>query len=111
MLSVIIPSYKDPLLNKTVDDLLQKAKGDIEIICILDGYWCAPIDDPRVKVIHFGKNRGMREAINAGVRLAKGEYIMRESIKSPLESRYASGCKGQGVATIFIGDRVCMMPT
>ena len=77
MLSVIIPSYKDPLLNKTVEDLLIKSKGDIEIICVLDGYWAAPINDSRVKVIHFGKNRGMREAINAGVTMAKGEYIMR----------------------------------
>jgi len=77
MLSIIIPSYKDPLLNKTVESLLENAKGDIEIICVLDGYWMAPIDDPRVKVIHLGKNRGMREAINAGVAISKGEYLMR----------------------------------
>ena len=77
MLSIIIPSYKDPLLNKTVESLLEKAKGDIEIICVLDGYWAAPIGDTRVKVIHLGKNRGMREAINAGVAISKGEYLMR----------------------------------
>ena len=79
MLSIIIPSYKDPLLHKTIDDLLDKAGGEIEIIPVLDGYWPEiPIkDDPRIKVVHLGKNRGMRGAINAGVLVSKGEYLMR----------------------------------
>lgn len=77
MLSIIIPSYRDLLLNKTVESLLQNAEGEIEIICVMDGYWQVPIDDPRVKIIHLGKNRGMRGAINAGVAISKGEFIMR----------------------------------
>ena len=77
MLSIIIPSYHDPLLIKTVESLLENAEGDIEIICILDGYWTAPLDDPRVRVVHLGHNRGMREAINAGVAVAGGDYLMR----------------------------------
>ena len=78
-LSVIIPSYKDPLLHKTIDDLLFKSelgKG-IEIIAVLDGYWTVVKNDPRVRVVHLGKNRGMREAINAGVAVARGEFLMR----------------------------------
>lgn len=79
MLSIIIPSYKDPLLQKTIDSLLENAEGEIEIIAILDGYWPNPPlrDDKRLKIIHLGKNRGMRGAINAGVSIAKGEYLMR----------------------------------
>jgi len=77
MISIIIPSYKDPLLNKTVRSLLDNAEGEIEVICVMDGYWQVPVDDPRVKVIHHGKSKGMREAINAGVAISKGEYIMR----------------------------------
>lgn len=77
MLSIIIPSRNEKYLNRTVEDLLQKAKGDIEIIEILDGYWEAPIDDKRVKVIHFGKSKGMRAAINAGVAIAKGRYLLK----------------------------------
>lgn len=77
MISVVIPSYKDPLLNKTVESLLANAEADIEVICVMDGYWQAPVDDKRVRVIHIGKNQGMRNAINTGVRLARGEYIMR----------------------------------
>jgi len=81
-LSVIIPSYRDPLLEKTIKDILEKSElGDeIEIIACLDGYWPPAeliIDDKRVIYLHLGKNRGMRRAINAGVDIAKGEYLMR----------------------------------
>jgi glycosyltransferase involved in cell wall biosynthesis len=79
MLSVVIPSYKDPLLHKTIESLLENAEGEIEIIAVLDGYWPSQliINDPRVRVVHLGRNRGMREAINAGVAIARGEYLMR----------------------------------
>ncbi len=80
-LSVIIPSYKDPLLQKTINSLLENSElGEaMEIIVVLDGYWPDPPlqDDKRVKQLHLGKNRGMRGAINAGVSIAKGEFIMR----------------------------------
>ena len=80
-LSVIIPDWKDPYLINTIDDLLTgSALGDqLEIIAIFDGHW--PTfqlrGDPRVKYIHLGRNRGMRGAINAGVAIAQGEFIMR----------------------------------
>lgn len=79
-LSVIIPSYKDPLLTKTTESLLDSSElpvDQLEIVIVMDGYWQAPVDDPRVKVVHLGKNRGMREAINAGVKVSTGQYIMR----------------------------------
>ena len=80
-LSVIIPSWKDPLLVKTIDSLLENSglKNELEVIAVLDGYW--PTfelrEDPRVRYVHLGKNGGMRNAINAGVRVATGKYIMR----------------------------------
>lgn len=79
MLSVVIPAYKDPFVHPTIDSLLENAKGEIEIIVVLDGFWPeTPIkDDKRIKIVHLGKNRGMRGAINAGVRVAKGEFILR----------------------------------
>lgn len=80
-LSVVIPSYKDPLLIKTIDSLLATSElGDrLEIIAVLDGYWPSfeLREDPRVRYIHLGKNRGMRGAINAGVEVARGEFLMR----------------------------------
>jgi glycosyltransferase involved in cell wall biosynthesis len=81
-LSIIIPSYRDPLLIKTIDSLLTNSVlniGELEIIAVIDGY--EPTfelkQDPRVKYIKLGKNRGMRGAINAGVDIAKGEFFMR----------------------------------
>ena len=77
MLSCIIPSYKDPSIHKTIQSILDNAVGEVEVIAVLDGYWVEIINDPRVKVLHLGRNRGMRGAINAGVAIAKGEYLMR----------------------------------
>lgn len=78
-LSVVIPSYKDPLLHKTIQSLLNNATGQIEVIPVLDGYWPKDLlpEDDRVKIVHLGKNRGMRRAINAGVDVAIGEFLMR----------------------------------
>lgn len=62
MVSVIIPSYKDQYLPKTIDSLLENARGEIEVIVVLDGYWTKLKDDSRVRIVHLGKNRGMRGA-------------------------------------------------
>jgi len=79
MLSVVIPSYKDVLVHKTVESLLDNSEGAIEIIVVIDGYKMkkALVNDIRVIGIQLDKNVGMREAINRGVYASKGEYIMR----------------------------------
>lgn len=79
MLSAIIPAYKDQFLYKTIDSLLDNAVGPIEVIVVLDGYWPDPPikSDERIKLLHLGKNRGMRGAINAGVSIASGEFLLR----------------------------------
>jgi glycosyltransferase involved in cell wall biosynthesis len=79
MISIIIPTFKDPFLQKTIDSLFENSQGEIEIIPVLDGYVPeVPIKkDPRVKVVILSKNQGMRAAINAGIVKAKGEFIMK----------------------------------
>lgn len=82
MLSIIIPSRNKPewiFLQKTVDDLLEKAKGEIEIIIILDGFRPDPPlkEDKRITIIYHQEAQGMRQGINEGVNIAKGKYIMK----------------------------------
>lgn len=82
MLSVIIPSRSAQWLKQTVNDLLNKAEGDVEVIVVYDGRWPEPDEmppaDPRVVQMYHGElhnNLGMRASINAGVKLSKGEYL------------------------------------
>ncbi len=77
--SIVIPSNKEIFLQKTIDDIVKKAKGDYEIIAVLDGYWPDPIlkDYPNLHLIHKTNVEGMRPAINDAVRISKGDYIMK----------------------------------
>lgn len=79
MVSIIIPCYKDPYLQKTIDSLLENAQGKIEIIPVLDGYSPPkPLKkNKRVKPIVLLNNIGMRSAINMGIKKAKGKFIMK----------------------------------
>lgn len=79
MLSVIIPTYHEPYLAKTIESLLNNAKGEVEIIPVLDGWqpeYALP-QDPRVKILKLIKNLGPRGATNAGIEKSKGEFIMK----------------------------------
>lgn len=78
-LSIIIPSRDEPFLSQTVDDILKKATGDIEVIAILDGYWPNPPlhDDKRLIQFHRGTAMGMRNGIRSAFEIARGEYLMK----------------------------------
>lgn len=106
--SVVIPSRSAQWLKKTVQDLLDKAEGDVEVIVVYDGRWPEPEEmppnDPRVIQMHHGEvhsNYGMRPSINAGVRLAGGEYIMiideQCAVSQGYDVRLASTCQDDWV--------------
>ena len=73
----------EQFLPQTINDLLTKARGDIEIIVVLDGYWpVQPIERDNLKVItlhHGGQhaNYGMRASINLGAKVATGTHLMK----------------------------------
>lgn len=80
--SVIIPSRSPEYLQRTVDDVLNKAKGEVEVIVVFDGIWPDPMlkPDDRVRIIHQGtihNSPGMRAAINAGMSMAELDYVMK----------------------------------
>ncbi len=82
--SVVVPIYKvEKYLRECVDSILSQTFTDYELILVDDG---SPDDcprlcdeyaakDPRVKVIHQ-KNAGQACARNAGIKAAKGEYLI-----------------------------------
>jgi len=77
-LSVVIPNRNSPFTTKTIQDVLEKAVGNVEVIVNVDENWPDPlVEDTRVTYIHPGSPRGMRWGINSAVALAKGKYIMK----------------------------------
>ena len=83
LISVIVPIYKvEKYLDKCVESIVGQTYRDIEIILVDDGSpdkcpemcdeWAKK--DERIKVIHK-KNGGLSDARNAGLSIAKGEYI------------------------------------
>lgn len=82
-ISVIVPIYKvEPYLRRCVDSLLQQTCENFELILVDDGSPdnCGAICDEyaamddRVRVIHK-PNGGLSDARNAGLEIARGEYI------------------------------------
>lgn len=83
LISVIVPVYKvEEYLNKCVDSILTQTYRKLEIILVDDGSPdnCPTICDEyakcdrRVIVIHK-ENGGLSDARNAGIEIARGEYI------------------------------------
>lgn len=78
----MIPSRNQsnwPFTQKTVDDLFNKAQGEIEVIVVLDGYQLNPPlkDHKNLITVHNNISKGMRPAINAAASIAKGDFIMK----------------------------------
>lgn len=83
MLSIIIPARTEKFLNRTIQDVLEKATGEIEMFVVLDGYdevKYEPVTDKRVKYIRlpnpYNNERHKRQAINVGVSISRGKYVM-----------------------------------
>jgi len=79
MVTIIIPALNEKYLQQTIDNVLENAEGDIEIIAICDGYWPDPSikDHPDVRMIHNTIPRGQRHSINDAARIAQGKFIMK----------------------------------
>lgn len=83
-ISIIVPVYNvEQYLPKCIKSLIGQTFHDIEIILVDDGSTDASgklcdeyaLKDDRIRVLHFFKNRMQGEARNAGLDVARGEYI------------------------------------
>lgn len=88
--SVIVPSRNEQFLPQTVADVLGQARGDVELIVCLDGYWPTPPlpADPRLKILHRGDAVGMRDNINAAAAIATGDFLMKLDAHCSLAEGY-----------------------
>lgn len=83
LISIVVPLYNvEQYLQKCVDSLINQTYKNLEIILVDDGSPdnCPKIcdeyakQDIRIKVIHK-ENGGLSDARNAGMKVARGEYI------------------------------------
>ena len=80
MLSILIAAREEIYLKRTIEDILENAEGEIEVIVILDGWIPDPpfdMKDDRVFFYSYPESVGQRAAVNEAARLAKGKYIMK----------------------------------
>lgn len=79
--SLVLPTFNHlRYLPRAVDTALAQTFDNFELIIVNDGStdgtqcWLDALRDPRIRVIHQD-NRGPADAINSGVRVARGEYL------------------------------------
>lgn len=112
MISVIVPIYKvEAYLPRCVDSLLGQTDRDFELILVDDGSTdrCGAIcdeyaaKDSRIQVIHK-ENGGLSDARNAGLAIARGEYIAFVDSDDWVSPRYLEMLR-QGLETT--GSDIC----
>lgn len=83
LITIVIPVYNvEKYLNRCISSVIKQTYDNLEIILSDDGSKdssgsiCDDFakKDKRIKVLHF-ENKGLSEARNRGIRIAKGKYI------------------------------------
>jgi glycosyltransferase involved in cell wall biosynthesis len=109
-LTVIIPARNEEFLGRTIQDVFEHSKGNIEIIAVLDGYLPeVPLKpDPRLTVIYNVEAQGQRGGANQAARLAKGKYLMKIDAHVALDDGFDVKMLE---AFKEVGDNVTMIPS
>ena len=96
LVTIIIPVYNvEKYLPKCLDSIINQTYNHLEIIIVDDGSKDSSglicdeyaLKDQRIKVLHK-KNGGLSSARNAGLDIAKGDYIMFVDSDDYVESHY-----------------------
>lgn len=88
--SVIIPSRNEQYLAATIDDVFAKARGDIEVVAVLDGPSDYPLarERPNLVYVNHPKPLGFRVTVNHAARVATGKYLMKLDAHSLLSDGF-----------------------
>jgi glycosyltransferase involved in cell wall biosynthesis len=80
--SVVIPAYnREQTIRAAVDSVLRQTFSDFELIVVDDGSRDATvsavreIQDPRLRLVELGENRGVSHARNAGLQVAQAPWV------------------------------------
>jgi glycosyltransferase involved in cell wall biosynthesis len=78
-LSVLIPARNEMFLARTIQDILEHAETNIEVIAVMDGQWAEPPVplDKRVSIIYYPESIGQRAATNRAADISRGKYLMK----------------------------------
>jgi len=78
-LSILIPARNEMFLKRTIEDILEHAEMNIEVIAVLDGAWANPPipQHERVTLIYHPISVGQRAAANDAAKLSRGKYLMK----------------------------------
>jgi glycosyltransferase involved in cell wall biosynthesis len=78
-ISVIIPSRNEKYLCKTVDGVFAKAKGEVEVIAVIDGPsdYAIPEERPNLVLLRKEKAEGLKKANMDASNIATGKYLMK----------------------------------
>jgi len=97
-ISLIIPVYNEekclPILHKQLSDTLKKSRKTYEMVFIDDGsvddslkvLKQIRLEDDSVKIISFDRNYGQTSALDAGLKFAKGKYVLTIDADLQLDS-------------------------
>lgn len=76
LISIIVLARDEEFLKPTLENLIERAEGSIEIICVLDGPTNYPIlEHELVTYIKHEEPHGRRPSTNEAVQKAKGVYL------------------------------------
>jgi len=75
--SIIIPSRNEQFLSNTVDDIFKNARGDFEVIVVLDEKDQPLVPRPKLIVLKKEGRPGMKSAIIQGIKAASGDFVMK----------------------------------
>lgn len=84
LVTVLMPAFNaSPYLREAVDSILAQTLDDFELLVVDDGSSDDTLailrgyDDPRIRVEALPVNQGVTEALNRGLDLARGRFIVR----------------------------------
>lgn len=109
-LSILIPSRNESLLQRTIDDIVEHAEAETEIIVGLDGWrpedWGEYIGSKQfpIKYIHLNESIGQRAMTNRLCEKARGTYVM----KSDAHCSYSQGFDRKMLA--LMDDKTVLAP-